>query len=314
MCNVWRKDTGDDLTPEEFISLFKDHPQFFKHLEDLSVSGGEPFLLRELPELLSTISGVCRNLTSITIPTNGLATTLILEGTRKTLEKLRKNIIVNVGVSLDGIGEVHDNIRGVKGAYHRAVNTLTQLKTLQHQYPNLSVGFGTVLLPQNLHQIEELKHLAETMKVAYSFTPSVTTENLYDNTEVEEMKFTNSQKQELIDLLMKHADKSGTGFKNYCAAEILSGHPPPISCPWGYSFMYIDSNGDVYPCHYLPREYLLGNTREQSIEDIWFSEKATQIRKKLKTEPYCAACIRNCGFYENIKTNVWSYLRYKASM
>jgi radical SAM protein with 4Fe4S-binding SPASM domain len=272
-------------------------------MEELSLMGGEPFLLRELPELLSTISGVCRNLTSITIPTNGLATTLILEGTRKTLEKLRKNIVVNVGVSLDGIGEVHDSIRGMKGAYHRAVNTLTQLKTLQHQYPNLSVGFGTVLLPQNLHQIEELKHLAETMKVKCSFNPLVQTENLYENID---LNLPALEKKHLLPLFSKY-DGSGEGFKNYCLSEILDKSNRPLPCPWGYSFMYIDSNGDVYPCHYLPKKYLLGNTREQSIEDIWFSEKAAQARKKLKTEPYCRSCTSTCGFYENIKISIWSY-------
>lgn len=55
-----------------------------------------------------------------------------------------------------------------------------------------------------------------------------------------------------------------------------------MSCKFPFSFIEVFPNGDVYPCcpeycHY----YCFGNIYEKSIEEIWYSEKAVALRKRL---------------------------------
>lgn len=79
----------------------------------LLLSGGEPLLHPHLPELLEHAAA------------RGLKVTISTNGTRITPEwaaRFKANGVAYVGISLDGIGAVHDGFRGVEGAFDAAIN------------------------------------------------------------------------------------------------------------------------------------------------------------------------------------------------
>ena len=106
-----------ELTLEEwdknFSSLGKS-PYWF------TVSGGEPFLYDGIDELCGMIYKHCRP-GIINIPTNA-----ILQSIPAKVEKIARlcsesQIIVNL--SLDGVGNTHDEIRGVQGNFEKLEST-----------------------------------------------------------------------------------------------------------------------------------------------------------------------------------------------
>lgn len=96
----------DELTTEEAKALIRDLADFGSPV--LLLSGGEPLMREDLPELAQ--EAVDRGM-RVVISTNG---TLITE---KTAAVYRRIGLSYVGVSLDGMRETHDRFRGVKGAF-----------------------------------------------------------------------------------------------------------------------------------------------------------------------------------------------------
>jgi MoaA/NifB/PqqE/SkfB family radical SAM enzyme len=90
----------------------------------------------------------------ITIPTNGLLPDRIL-AQAETIVRTCDKAQVGINLSLDGVGEVHDDIRGVPGNWNRSMETWRRLKELQTRYSNLVLTVHTVISRFNIHLFEE---------------------------------------------------------------------------------------------------------------------------------------------------------------
>src|SRR5437764_11222583 len=103
---------------------FEELQKTFSTLGDLLfvvMSGGEPFLRRDLPDVCEMLARQ-NHVKQITIPTGAISTDLIARSTELTLQRCRDTQIV-VNLSIDHIGEKHDWIRGVPGNYEKATKT-----------------------------------------------------------------------------------------------------------------------------------------------------------------------------------------------
>ena len=99
-----------ELTPEQCLSVVDDLADY--QASALLLSGGEPLLHPHLPAILERATS------------RGLKVTLSTNGTRITREwaaRFKELGVAYVGISLDGIGPVHDSFRGVPGAFEAAI-------------------------------------------------------------------------------------------------------------------------------------------------------------------------------------------------
>ena len=108
-CDVWRK-PNDDMTVAEWDKVFANlgRTPFY-----ITFTGGEPFLRKDLDEMVISAYRHCRP-SVITIPTNGLLTDRIVERVDRICRECPTSQI-GINLSLDGIGEEHDDIRGRAG-------------------------------------------------------------------------------------------------------------------------------------------------------------------------------------------------------
>ncbi len=147
------------------LEFYKKLACSLEHLSWLHLSGGEPFLRRDLPELVATFyqyTGVRR----IGIPTNGLLVERVVESTRRILE-LCPDTQLNIVLSLDGLEETHDYIRGVPGNWLKTMKTLESLKKVRTEYPKLSLNICTVLNNRNASEIPELLRFVRSLGVNF---------------------------------------------------------------------------------------------------------------------------------------------------
>lgn len=123
----------------------------------LTVTGGEPFLRRDLPRICQTFS---RNneVRRISIPTNGQDPERIVSLTAETLERCLDSE-VTVKISIDGPPEVHDAIRGRRGAFAQAMRTLDELAPLQQRFSNLRRGVLMTIGADNHQQLAQGYHM-----------------------------------------------------------------------------------------------------------------------------------------------------------
>jgi MoaA/NifB/PqqE/SkfB family radical SAM enzyme len=150
-CFYWLElNKKGDMSFDELRRLSESMPQF----SDLWISGGEPFLRKDLAEIIHLFY-TNNKIRDVRIPTNGLPTARTLTIVRSILDSC-PDIQLEVDISLDGFKEVHDRIRGVPGNYDSALVTLTELSKLKESYPNLELFINSVITTENENQIVEL--------------------------------------------------------------------------------------------------------------------------------------------------------------
>jgi len=119
----------------------------------LLISGGEPFLRRDLPEIVRAYFERC-GVIDVGIPTNGFAAGEIAAMAERICS-FSPELSLGVSVSIDGFREFHDRVRAVPGLYDRALQSLESLLDLARRTPNLTVGVTTVFMRDNQAEVEE---------------------------------------------------------------------------------------------------------------------------------------------------------------
>jgi MoaA/NifB/PqqE/SkfB family radical SAM enzyme len=160
-------DAGDGRDPLDLPRIERLCHSLREPLHSLVLTGGEPFLRDDLAEicaLFRRINGVQR----IYLPTNGLLTDRVQHQVERICRAGAASIVVQV--SLDGLEQTHDRIRGARGSFRRAVSTAATLKDLQRGYPSLEVTINTTLSGQNMAELESLAAFVQSdLALAHSF-------------------------------------------------------------------------------------------------------------------------------------------------
>lgn len=315
-CFNWKK-TDAEQTQLSLENIKKLLNSFDHQLLWLSFTGGECFLRKDLPELFELFIKKT-NPAFFSIPTNGLLPDHIKKTTEKMLRLYKKPFILTV--SLDGLEEMHDKIRGVKGNFGKALETYSKLKELKQKYPNLHLGVNTVLNSLNQNQLKDI------IKFVRKLNPESHTIELMrgcsrdSNIEAPSLEFYETNK-DLIKKAMKEKSyysfslsslllKAAKVYYHDLACEILKQGKQLIPCFAGRLSAVIDCKGNVYPCELYKK---IGNLHDENFnfKELWFSESASKIRAEIKNKGcYCA---HSCFQFVNILFNPKLYpklLRY----
>ncbi|MGE5235934.1 MAG: radical SAM/SPASM domain-containing protein [Acidobacteriota bacterium] len=141
---------NNELTLDEIQRLVRTLPP----IRLLLFSGGEPFLRRDLPEIIAAYFEQCRFFT-VSIPTNGFSASRIGEMVDRICA-ISPDLHLGITVSLDGMGEFHDRVRRVPGLWERAMATLRAMVERTARHPNLTAGVNTVFMRENQDDAEAL--------------------------------------------------------------------------------------------------------------------------------------------------------------
>jgi MoaA/NifB/PqqE/SkfB family radical SAM enzyme len=163
MCFYWQEMESatrlKELTPDETRRIAQHLPRLLQ----LTLSGGEPFLREDLLELIAPFIEKTRPI-FLSIPTNGILTERIV----KTTEMLASRypwLKLNLELSVDGVGEAHDRLRGRAGIFADLLKTWAGLKTLQSRLDNLKLVVLTVLSGLNQAEIfDTLKYIKSELQ------------------------------------------------------------------------------------------------------------------------------------------------------
>jgi sulfatase maturation enzyme AslB (radical SAM superfamily) len=290
MCNIWRSQEVEELSVEDWINLLSS--TFFSELRELDITGGEPFLRKDLLDLIDGLSYLkddhLRKVKSLAITTNGFLTHRILESTEKILEILEpKEIHLIMALAMDGVGEVHDKIRNYKDAWMKVNETIQGLKHLRKSMKNLVIGVKTTVLPQNVNQLENISTYADQNELFTIISPCIITANRYRNIDrKDDLAFSENDMKRMIQFYRSghfQWDFHGNRLVKYLETGVMKK-----PCSAGFNYFFIRSNGDVYPCPLIKSK--LGNVKETGVEDLLFSKTASSFRKRVGKHEECRTC------------------------
>ncbi len=237
MCNIWKiKNHLGEITPDDLFNLPK-------NLKDINISGGEPFLRKDLKEIVGVIKNRCPK-ANLVISSNGFSTDLIISQ-MKEIVKIMPNI--GVAISIDGIGEAHNKIRGLINCFEKDLTTIRKLKEVGVK--NVKIGF--TLGDYNARELFEIYKLSRQLETELSLTVVHSSENYFGK--ANPIK----DKHEMLQALDWLIDKelSTWNYKNwgrayfaYGAREFIKTGKRILPDYSGILNIFINPQGIVYPC------------------------------------------------------------------
>jgi len=308
MCNRWQKETKTEISIEKIREVFSN--SLFSQVEDVNLHGGEPTLRKDLAEICKIIQGSCPKMKRMWISTNGFGPRRIEKRIQETLKILdfKKLDFLEINVSIDGLEETHDKIRGVNGGFKQSIETIQILKRLEKSHP-IKVSIGTVIQPLNLYEIDEIEKFAEDLGVSVIFQPLMFDEffNIQDK---RNLMFSEYDKEELKRLIDRKFVK-GSLTTNFYWCDFLSmtnGAKRKSPCPFDRYVFSLYPTGEVLPCS---REdwIVFGNVYDEPVDRIWYGQKAEEIRQRMRKE-VCPTCSSYCGVEFSLQKEFFKYLRF----
>lgn len=290
MCNIWQSRGVVDLPIEDWTGFLS--APYFSELRELDVTGGEPFLRKDLLELIDGLSHLkddnLRKMKSLAITTNGFLTDRILEFTEKIVETLgQRGIDLVMVCAMDGVGETHDQIRNFKDAWVKVNTTIQGLRKIRGITKNLVIGLKTTVVPHNVDQLESIARYADENGLFTIISPCIITANRYLNMDrKDDLAFSKNEIAKMVRFYKSghfQWDFHRSHLVNYLETGVMKK-----PCSAGFNYFFIRSNGDVYPCPLI--KVKLGNIKEAGIEDLFLSKTASSFRKRVGRHPECQTC------------------------
>jgi len=311
-CNIWKQKLGDDLTKEEWKKIIKNigNTPFW-----ITITGGNQFLRKDLSEIIKYILQYNRP-KIINFPVSGTLPKLVVKQIKKILVEIKgKRVKLILNISIDGVNELHDNIRGVKGAFKRTIKTFKDIKKLQERHPNLIIGTYTMISKYNAEHIDEIRDFI-TNNLKPDHCSIEFAEKSKELLNIKENFVLNQDiSLKVLDKYTEYANNSKKPvlkFKNFfrktyylAVKNTMLRNKEIIPCFAGIASIQISPNSEVWPC--CIKANSIGSLRKENYDfkKIFFGKKADEIRKKIKRE-HCF-CIHSNPYY----TNILSSLRLK---
>ena len=295
-----------------------------KNLYQLTLTGGEPLLRKDLDEIIKIFylnSGVDR----VTVTTNGFYTERVITLIHEVFKKC-PDINLSINMSIDGIGEDHDEIRGLKNSFKNLHETYKAVQELKKKYKKLNSQTASVLMLSNKDKMENLLNWIDTnmnisehgLMLSRGDSPTEkgkATENVYFD------KMLNYHRELCKSKESKLSKSIGDALKDE-RIESLYNQKMKSPCLAGRKLVIIDEKANLLPCEILKVLHKEGKTSEPELGDFTFgnlreynfdpeklinSERGKKINKYIIDEK--CWCSFECAQIQNFVLNPQNYFR-----
>lgn len=310
-CNVWQEFSNNprkiknDLTLLEIEKIFRNLP---KSIAWLALSGGEPFLRKDLTEICQAAVKNIPNLGLISIPSNGLATDQIVKEIKKILSLPLKNLFLNF--SIDGPEKIHDKIRGLEGAFKTTWITYLKILGLSKTNPKLHVNIETTVSKYNLNYLA--KFFPKLTNDGHKITVTIAhTGYLYKNyikaDDFTKLNHDSEKLKGIIKIVKKNLSFASPLdlIQRFYLDNILKYYQnpkkQPLPCIALKSSLAMDARGNITPCFMWGK--ILGNIRDfdYNLRDFLKNNHfgIEKVWNEIRSEN-CPNCWTPCEAYQSI--------------
>lgn len=289
MCLIWENKKSEEFSPEELRDILAD--DLFSDIEYVGVSGGEPTLRGDLTKLFEVICDKAPSVKGIGIITNGILEEIVKARLLKVADICQAaGVPFNVMFSLDGVGDIHDNVRGRAGNFH---STLSLIRFFNDE-TDIPTSFGCTVTASNALHVDELLDFAKTEGIYGRFRIAEYIKRLHNDAQSEYVRAFDDKTLYHLGLFffrLEHCFESNPTFqKTYrnIRSMLIEGTERKITCPYQSRAVVLTARGELLYCS--PKSPDLGSALTTSAKKLYFSniKKRTEI---VKNE--CKDCIHD---------------------
>ena len=275
-CDYWKSRWEDRIDTARAVGLLNEISA--AGIKTLRLTGGEPLLRRDLFEILHSADTSSFN--QIILQTNGLL-----------LKKLCKDVnaspITKVAVSIDGLKQSNDLIRGIQGYFDLGMEGIKLLR-------NKKVVLSVTLNRLSANELKELANVAHSVGAEVEYNILSRSLSFLKDADLDSMWPHGSDVQKIVEFV-RDALKRPAYETDYIARYYRKDALEEPACVLGYLQVFILSNGDVLTGCYPLKP--VGNILRESLASILASEAySRQCEAMIRRE--CPGC--TCGIESSL--------------
>jgi len=271
MCLSWKHPTveSEEFNPDILEKLPKG-------MKRLNITGGEPLLRKDLEDIVSILN---KKTGRLEISTNGYYTDRIVQIAQRFPH-------ITIRISVEGLPQLNDKLRGLKNGFDHALRTLLELKNMGIK----DIGFATVISQQNIQDLLALYTFTSGLEVEFSQSTMHNSfyfhkyDNRVDDVAIKPTmlefieRLLNSQRR---DLKMRVKDWF-RAYLNLGLLRYMEGKKRLLACGAGTDSFFVDPWGRILACNGSSEPWVMGDLTTHDFNEIWHSEKAEQVRRLVK--------------------------------
>jgi radical SAM protein with 4Fe4S-binding SPASM domain len=293
MCDIWKHPTDEQL------EINTRDIEKLSPLKFINVTGGEPFQRRDIEDIVAVSF---EKAPRVVISTSGWHFDKILDLARKYPK-------IGIRVSIEGLSQRNDDLRGKPGGFDRGMKLLLGLRELGVT----DIGFGITVSNQNSDDMLALYKLSKELKM--EFATAVFHNSYYfhkDDNQITSKDTVIENFHTLIEQLMRENNPKSwfRAFFNLGLINNIRGGKRMLPCEAGLANFFIEPYGDIYPCNGLEDRIWkesMGNIRDFStFEELWYSDQAEKVRNLVKI------CPKNCWMVGTAAPVMKKYIKHPA--
>jgi MoaA/NifB/PqqE/SkfB family radical SAM enzyme len=316
MCHNWKRgDRKSEMSLAEIERVFDS--KLWKNIEIANVSGGEPTTRNDLVDICRIILDRMPRLRKFGINTTGLTPHRAIPMLTKIVELCdSRGIIFSTRVSIDGVGEMHNDVRQVKRGFEKANQTIRAAQELQKKY-NFNFGISTTIFQKNLDDAENILAWAKSEGLDIVFNMVRFTEPMLGNADLAETckpvgLDEERMRQFFLDRVRKDSLFDGQNYVYMHYADMIhNGYHRMAPCPFQTQGIMLNPNGDLFFCE---NSEVVGNVRDEDPEAIYFKATSQEHRNAIRDEQ-CPTCLSPCQMNVSAVKQIVPYVQFlvKAS-
>ena len=324
-CNIWRlykqnpEKQGDELSLDQINDVFT-KSTYLRNLKMIYLDGGETTQRRDFAELCGFFIQKYPH-AQFSLTTNALEAEQCIEKLREVNSKFHPKHF-DVYTSLDGVGPIHDEMRGVTGAYDK---TLLFIELLKRHLPSFGCGTTFTITPANYRELPAVYRLTYDLNVSFLPVFAQNSDLYYGNSEKKfdwddaELREINKiiegpmrrggSSNKLIPGVLKNIDGTELYYLKYMI-EYIRNRKRLFKCYSGTHSLFLDPYGTIFPCIMLNQP--MGSIVSSEFDDIWMSKRAQQVRNYI-AEEHCA-CWTPCEVFPSLSRGFLTMLGRKKKI
>ena len=295
MCNNWKRgDRKSDMSLEEIERAFSS--PFWRYIENANVSGGEPTTRNDLVDICRVMLDTLPRLRKFGLNTTGLtphrAIPMLTDIVKLCAER---DVIFSFRVSIDGVGQMHNDVRQVPHGFEKANETIRAMQALQKYY-RFNFGISTTIFSQNLDDADNILDWARGENLDIVFNMVRFTDPMLGNSDLADTCQPVGEEEEQmrqffldrvrIDPLL---DGQNYIYMHY-ADMIANGYHRLAPCPFQTQGIMLNPDGGMFFCE---NSEVVGNVRDDDPGEIYFREASQTHREQIKNDQ-CPTCLSPC--------------------
>ena len=256
-----------------------------------NITGGEPFFREDLREVVKVLK---KKSDRIVISTNGFFTDRIIDLCREFPD-------LGIRISIEGLQETNDKIRGLPDGFQRGYSTLLELRKMGLK----DVGFGMTVQDLNAPDLVPLYQISEQLQMEFATASLHNSFYFCENRNIiHDRPMVAENFEELICRLLRSGSpkKWFRAYFNHGLINYIYGQRRPLPCDMAFDSFFIDPYGDVMPCNGTKCKEVMGNLNTQSWEELWNSPQAEAVRQKIRR------CDRQCWMIGSVSPAMRKYI------